>query len=104
MRGAERALPSAYPSNPIRVMPAKGAESSQSVVESNAAPLGGSGVGVVGRGVVRVLGGRRVLDGVDLHVPGWGRVGIIGRSGAGKSTLPGALAPLLGLQARAALR
>ncbi len=38
-------------------------------------------------GVTRVLGGRRVLDGLDLVVPARGRVGIVGRSGVGKSTL-----------------
>jgi ABC-type nitrate/sulfonate/bicarbonate transport system ATPase subunit len=38
-------------------------------------------------GVARVLGGRRVLDGLDLDVPACGRVGIVGRSGVGKSTL-----------------
>lgn len=43
--------------------------------------------GVVAGGVVRVLGGRRVLDGVELQIPAQSRVGIVGRSGAGKSTL-----------------
>src|SRR5262245_43033176 len=38
-------------------------------------------------GVVRVLGGRRVLDGLDLAVAAGERVGIVGRSGVGKSTL-----------------
>ncbi|MGI8420814.1 MAG: ABC transporter ATP-binding protein [Gaiellaceae bacterium] len=43
--------------------------------------------GVALAGVVRVLGGKRVLDALDLRVPLLGRVGIVGRSGAGKSTL-----------------
>jgi ABC-type nitrate/sulfonate/bicarbonate transport system ATPase subunit len=68
-------------------MPAKGAKLSQSVAELNAAPLGGSEVGVVARGVIRALGGKRVIDAVDLDVSALGRVGIVGRSGAGKSTL-----------------
>jgi len=66
-------------------MPAKGACLSQGLVESSAPSIGGMAVAV--EGVVRVLGGRRVLDSLDLHVPGCGRVGIVGRSGAGKSTL-----------------
>jgi ABC-type nitrate/sulfonate/bicarbonate transport system ATPase subunit len=37
--------------------------------------------------VVRVLGGARVLDGIDLRVPEHCRLGIVGRSGVGKSTL-----------------
>jgi NitT/TauT family transport system ATP-binding protein len=53
----------------------------------NAAPLGGRGVSVIAGGVVRVLGGKRVLDGLDVVVPARGRVGIVGRSGTGKSTL-----------------
>jgi ABC-type nitrate/sulfonate/bicarbonate transport system ATPase subunit len=68
-------------------MPAKGASVSQSAVESSLAQLAGSGVSVAADGIVRTLGGKRVLDAVDLHVPVAGRVGIVGRSGAGKSTL-----------------
>jgi ATPase subunit of ABC transporter with duplicated ATPase domains len=44
-------------------------------------------VGVAVDGVVRVLGGKSVLDCVDLHVLPLKRVGIVGRSGVGKSTL-----------------
>jgi NitT/TauT family transport system ATP-binding protein len=71
-------------------MPAKGGRVSQSVVESEVA----SSVGVRADGVVRVLGGRRVLNRVDLHLPAQGRVGIVGRSGAGKSTLLSLIAGL----------
>ncbi len=62
------------------------------LVELNAPPLGGNDAVVVD--VVRVLGGKRVLDGVELHVPARGRVGIVGRSGAGKSTLLSLIAGL----------
>jgi ABC-type nitrate/sulfonate/bicarbonate transport system ATPase subunit len=55
----------------------------QSLFEVNVPAVGGVAV----EGVVRVLGGKRVLEGLDLEVPGRGRVGIVGRSGAGKSTL-----------------
>jgi NitT/TauT family transport system ATP-binding protein len=44
--------------------------------------------------VTRILGGRRVLDGLSLTVPEHGRVGIVGRSGAGKSTLLSLIARL----------
>jgi NitT/TauT family transport system ATP-binding protein len=46
-----------------------------------------TGRGVSVDGVARVLGAKRVLDGVDLQVPDRGRLGIVGRSGSGKSTL-----------------
>ena len=60
---------------------------SQSVLELRSAAAGGRAAGVVADGVVRVLGGRRVLDGLELCAPAHGRFGIVGRSGAGKSTL-----------------
>jgi macrolide transport system ATP-binding/permease protein len=42
---------------------------------------------LVARDVVRVLGGRRVLDGVDLTASPGQRVGLVGENGAGKTTL-----------------
>jgi NitT/TauT family transport system ATP-binding protein len=54
----------------------------------------GSSAGVALEGVTRVLGGKRVLDGLDLNLPAHGRLGIVGRSGAGKSTLLGLVAGL----------
>jgi ABC-type nitrate/sulfonate/bicarbonate transport system ATPase subunit len=53
-------------------------------IEVNQAPRRGD---ISVAGVVKILGGHRVLDGLDLHVPAGGRVGIVGRSGVGKSTL-----------------
>jgi NitT/TauT family transport system ATP-binding protein len=46
-----------------------------------------TGRGVALEGVVRQLGERRVLDGLNLEVPVHERLGIVGRSGSGKSTL-----------------
>jgi NitT/TauT family transport system ATP-binding protein len=43
--------------------------------------------GVAVERVLRVLGGRRVLDGVDLRVEDGARVALVGRSGTGKTTL-----------------
>jgi ABC-type nitrate/sulfonate/bicarbonate transport system ATPase subunit len=55
----------------------------QAVVE----PRGVAAGGISLAGVVRVLGGRPVLDGVDLEIAAHERLGIVGRSGTGKSTL-----------------
>src|ERR687887_878345 len=59
---------------------------SQSTIEIPATVAGVAEAVVLER-VVRVLGSKRVLDGVDLSVPVHARLGIVGRSGAGKSTL-----------------
>jgi NitT/TauT family transport system ATP-binding protein len=59
----------------------------QPVIESSETTAPDAAAGVALAGVVRVLGGRPVLDGVDLRVPRRGRLGIVGRSGVGKSTL-----------------
>jgi len=59
---------------------------SHSLLETNVSPLGGTAAVVVD-GVVRVFGGRRVLDRIALRVDPGARVGIVGRSGEGKSTL-----------------
>jgi NitT/TauT family transport system ATP-binding protein len=55
----------------------------QLVVEPRAV----TSAGVSLAGVIRVLGGKRVLDGVHLDIGPQERVGIVGRSGTGKSTL-----------------
>lgn len=51
-----------------------------------ALPEGGTGTLEL-RGVTAVRGGHRVLDGLDLTVPGGSCVAVVGRSGAGKSVL-----------------
>jgi NitT/TauT family transport system ATP-binding protein len=55
----------------------------QLVVEPRSVTAGGISLA----GVVRILGGKPVLDGVDLDVAPHERLGIVGRSGTGKSTL-----------------
>jgi heme exporter protein A len=47
------------------------------------------------RGIVRSLGGRRAVDGVDLRVRSGERVAVVGPNGAGKTTLLRILATLL---------
>jgi macrolide transport system ATP-binding/permease protein len=42
---------------------------------------------LIARDVVRVLGGRRVLDGVDLTASPGQRIGLVGENGSGKTTL-----------------
>jgi len=67
-------------------MPAKGVWVRSSIAAGSfAEPQVAAAVAL--SGVVRVLGGRPVLDGLELHLPTGGRLGIVGRSGSGKSTL-----------------
>jgi ABC-type nitrate/sulfonate/bicarbonate transport system ATPase subunit len=62
------------------------AETADTAIELEARAAARAG-GIRVAGVARVLGGRAVLDRLDLDVPAEGRVGIVGRSGVGKSTL-----------------
>ena len=55
----------------------------EAVAERTAVTTGGISLA----GVVRILGGKSVLDGVDLDVAPNERLGLVGRSGTGKSTL-----------------
>ncbi len=59
----------------------------ETAIEAVSAAAPGATAGVSLEGVRRVLGGRAVLDGIELRVPLRGRLGIVGRSGVGKSTL-----------------
>lgn len=52
-----------------------------------AAPRSVAAGGISLAGVARILGGKAVLDGLDLDVAPHERLGIVGRSGTGKSTL-----------------
>jgi NitT/TauT family transport system ATP-binding protein len=65
---------------------------SEAVMDLQAPLVGGTAVDV--HGLLRVLGGKQVLAGVDLHIGVGERVGIVGRSGAGKSTLLSLIAGL----------
>jgi ABC-type transporter Mla maintaining outer membrane lipid asymmetry ATPase subunit MlaF len=40
------------------------------------------------RGLKKTLGGKKVLDGIDLDIPTGETVVVMGRSGTGKSVLP----------------
>ena len=46
-----------------------------------------NGFAIETRGLTKIYGGQKAVDGVDLHV-GKGRVyGLLGRNGAGKTTV-----------------
>lgn len=58
-----------------------------------------SGAGLVASGLRVAFGARRVLDGVDLHVPAACSVAVVGPSGSGKTTLLAVIAGLVVPQA-----
>ena len=62
----------------------------EAVAERRAVTTGGISLA----GVVRILDGKSVLDGVDLDVAPNERLGLVGRNGTGKSTLLSILAGL----------
>src|SRR5689334_19035236 len=47
------------------------------------------------RGLVKVFGDLRAVDGIDLHVPAGSIYGVLGPNGAGKTTTINMLATLL---------
>ena len=68
-------------------MPAKGGREALGGAVGGVEAKPVTAVGVTLENVMRMLGGKRVLDGVDLAIAAGERVGIVGRSGVGKSTL-----------------
>src|ERR1700761_8817285 len=54
-----------------------------------------SSIAVEARGLVKIFGDNRAVDGVDLHIPTGGIYGVLGPNGAGKTTTIRMLATLL---------
>jgi ABC-2 type transport system ATP-binding protein len=54
-----------------------------------------SPIAVEARGLVKIFGDHRAVDGVDLHIPSGGIYGVLGPNGAGKTTTIRMLSTLL---------
>src|ERR1700753_1760262 len=54
-----------------------------------------SSIAVEARGLVKIFGDNRAVDGVDLHIPDGGIYGVLGPNGAGKTTTIRMLGTLL---------